>query len=150
MIDHSDLVAKMRDIHHPQLGEDLYILLSAGAGIVCALLIAKAVFHYSKKRRSPISVALRALNAAETLPTNDKIIAYTHIIRELVYSFDRYAPSLTGQQWLVELDRTFKTDFFTSGDGRIFGDSLYRREDYILPVQLDNNLKSLIRELGDI
>ena len=149
MIDHTDLVERMRDIHYPPFKQDLYILLSAGAGIACALCIAKAIVHYSKGRSSCISGALQSLDAARPLPSDERIVAYAHIIRALVTSLDSKDRSLTGEEWLNKLDRTFKTDFFSSGNGRIFGDNLYRREEYILPDQLDDDLKILIQELGD-
>ncbi len=149
MIDHTDLVERMRDIHYPPFKQDLYILLSAGAGIACALCIAKAIVHYSKGRASCISRALQSLDAARPLPSDERIVAYAHIIRTLVASLDGKDRSLTGEEWLNKLDRTFKTDFFSSGNGRIFGDNLYRREEYILPDQLDDDLKILIQELGE-
>lgn len=149
MIDHTDLVERMRDIHYPSLGEDLYIILSAGAGIFCGLCIAMAIFHYSKRRESSISGALQALDAAQNLPPNERIITYARIIRALVASSDSKAQSLTGEKWLYKLDCTFGTDFFSCGNGRVFGDNLYRRKEYILPDQLGNDLKSLIQELGN-
>ena len=148
MIDHTDLVERMRDIHYPPFKEELYILLSAGAGIACALSIAKAIFYYSKGRASCISDALQSLDAAQSLPPDESIVVYAHIIRALVASFDSKARSLTGEEWLDKLDCTFKTDFFSSGDGRIFGSNLYRREEYIWPDQLENDLKKLIQDLG--
>lgn len=149
MIDHTDLVERMRDIHYPPFKQDLYILLFAGAGIACAISITMAIIYYSKGRVSSISGALQSLDAARPLPSDERIVAYAHIIRTLVASLDGKDLSLTGEEWLNKLDRTFKTDFFSSGNGRIFGDNLYRREEYILPDQLDDDLKILIQELGE-
>jgi hypothetical protein len=149
MIDHTDLVERMRDIHYPPFKQDLYILLFAGTGIACAISITMAIIYYSKGRVSSISGALQSLDAARPLPSDERIVAYAHIIRTLVASLDGKDLSLTGEEWLNKLDRTFKTDFFSSGNGRIFGDNLYRREEYILPNQLDDDLKILIQELGD-
>ena len=149
MIDHTDLVARMRDIHYPPLGEDLYILLSAASGIICALCAAIAILYYSQRRGSSISDALRALDDAQVLPPDERVTAYAHIIRTVIASLDNNPPSLTGDQWLEKLDCTFRTDFFSTGNGRLFGNNLYLQDKHILPDQLDNDLKSLIKELGN-
>ena len=55
--------------------------------------------------------------------------------------------NLTGRQWLDYLDYFFNTNYFSKGEGSLFGDDLYRRPtvDGIPPEQVIDKIRKLIK-----
>ncbi|PHP66764.1 hypothetical protein CSC94_11685 [Zhengella mangrovi] len=120
----------LRDIHIPDPPPGLpdWALLAIGAGTLIAGFVLLATVS---GRRSP---AIRAtLAQLEKIDTQDDGRAIAHMATLLRrYALARLkgpdaseALRLTGEAWLARLDGLTGSHFFTTGDGRIFGEALY-------------------------
>lgn len=118
--------------------------LALGAGVA-----ALAFFALSRARRQ--SRALRrsteaALAASRRLQPPERLAAQAQLLRRFVLAARGGADArLDGAAWLAALDRTFATTFFTQGDGRVFGDALYRRGSDSGVDALDIALSRMVR-----
>ena len=124
-------------------------LVTLAIGIVAAA-IAFVVWRQARRRRAGIRRAAGlALAATRTLAPPERLAAQARLLRRLVRARDgEIAARAQGEGWLASLDRTFATDFFTSGAGRAYADSLYRRDDAVDVEALDSSLAELVARLG--
>ncbi|MCB1381712.1 MAG: DUF4381 domain-containing protein [Notoacmeibacter sp.] len=116
----------LRDIRLPPPPDGLpdWVLLALAAfTFLSALLLITALL----RRRSPARRAMGArIDGAMRLPGEAGVAALAHLLRdEASRSGGTAAAALSGDAWLRWLDQHFATDFFTRGEGRIFGDALY-------------------------
>jgi hypothetical protein len=88
-----------------------------------------------------------ALQATADLPIAERLAAQAMVLRRLARTIGgEKSVRLRGSDWLVELDRIFRTDYFTRGDGRCFGDDLYAvRGDSSLDITV--RLERLVRRM---
>lgn len=126
-----DPLEALRPVRLPPVPEASLVetlILGAAAGILAALLLAGALALVARWRahHEPRHAAMRALKAAAELPPAERAFAHAVLLR-------RYVASSLGDevraerdtQWLARLDGFFATDFFSHGDGRLYGDTLY-------------------------
>jgi hypothetical protein len=119
-------------------------MLTVGVAAAASLL---GIMRFAGRRQRELRLrAEAALAAARRLPPADRLAAQAHLLRALVRSLhgDEEA-KLGGGVWLQRLDHTFRTTFFSQGDGRAYGDDLYRRQGTVSAEKLDGALHRLIR-----
>jgi hypothetical protein len=105
------------------------LALSVAAGAFAALLLAGAlaVFAAWRQRRAPLRDALRTLDMARRLAPAERVCAHAAALRHYaVATVGADTGHLHGPAWLDRLDGLFATDFFSRGDGVVFGEALYR------------------------
>lgn len=143
----------LRDIHLPDpppgLPDWLLIFITAAAAASAVLLIV-TLFG----RGSP---AIRAtLAQLERIDTGDEARAIAHMATLLRrYALARLtgpsaseAARLTGEAWLERLDHLTGSRFFTHGDGRVFGETLYARGPHPGAESLKQDLARLLKRQG--
>lgn len=121
-----ELLGKLRDIHAPPVPAGL----SNGpviAAVVIALMaivvmwIVLAHWRHGWKRQAIVALASCAAH-----PPDQALAQAAALLRRIaVLSGGSHVTKLTGDAWLLELDRQFYTRFFSRGDGRAFGSALY-------------------------
>jgi hypothetical protein len=146
MADPVGALAALRDIHVPAGGGAAVpvvtmILLGGALGIALSLALRPLFRRWRAVRRA----ALRALAASRSLDPAERLAAQAMLLRRLVRTIDGAAAARRqGRDWLDTLDRRFATRFFTEGDGRAFGEALYRP----LPAQdIDHRIDRHIEAL---
>lgn len=126
----ADPLAALRPLHVAPFAEGAGLIAAMamlGCGLALALLLlARLLARRGGARRS----ALATLAAARALPAQDRLVAQAALLRRVARTLDGETPPashLAGEAWLLRLDRIFATAFFSKGDGRVFGEALYRR-----------------------
>lgn len=145
--DTTALLAQLKGIQLPEAPVSpslwpLYLCLA----VCAAALVVFAIRHYKRKRtwHRPALKKLKEIqrgSTAESLQQTAvllKRIALTEGNREAIQH-------LNGERWLQYLDRFFNTDYFSSGNGRIFGNALYQ-PDAFADQNLHNDLGRLIKQ----
>lgn len=137
----SDPLAGLRDIHIPEpppAGPGDVLLLAI---TVCALLLAGLLLARFIRRPAWKSEALQELDAAVDSDPRERLFRAASVLRRLALRDAPHAAKLSGDAWLAHLDGLFATRFFTVGEGRVFGEGLYR------PGSMSNDGGRLIGEL---
>lgn len=106
------------------------VAFAALLGIGAAVLVGLVLIGMARRRRGgragPRQAALAALSEAEAIAPAERAVAVAALLRRYVAATaDEAAARLSGEDWLVALDRHFRTGFFTGGAGRCLGDDLY-------------------------
>ena len=105
------------------------LALSIAAGAIAALLLAGALALFTTwwQRRAPSRDALRTLDRARRLAPAERVCAHAAALRHYAAAtVGSDTGRMQGPAWLNRLDQLFATDFFTRGDGMVFGEALYR------------------------
>ncbi len=69
----------------------------------------------------------RALAATRRAPPDKQLAEQAIVLRRLARTLGgNEKAALRGDAWLAALDHWFRTDYFSRGEGRCFGDDLYR------------------------
>jgi hypothetical protein len=127
MADPARMLDALRDIHVPVGGDSgpilTMILIGCAAAIALTLALRPRLRRWGAVRRS----ALEVLAGSRSLEPAERLAAQAVLLRRLVRTIDGdTAARLQGAAWLDCLDRLFATHFFTEGEGRNFGEALYR------------------------
>lgn len=152
----SDPLQQLRDVHlppEPAMWPPAFgWWLLAALGIAAAVwLIRKAIIAYQK--RAPIRSAKALLNdmydaySVGQLPAIDFLHQANELLKRLlVRAFGRseYA-SMSGNNWLAELDRVSASQDFTQGSGQVLGDARFAPEPDIDVEQLNKSLQQLLQ-----
>jgi hypothetical protein len=147
MLHGHDLVGVLRPLHPPtadtSIGSGLFFAVALG--LAAALLIAE-LWALAKRRRHGIRRrALDALKSSQSESPERRLISQAKLLREIVRDLDGDAAArLSGDAWLQHLDSTFRTRFFTAGEGRQFMEWLYRPGPGPDPDAMDGQLKIFI------
>ena len=143
-MDHDNLLGKLRDIH-PPLTDSLTVLVAMSLlGGFCGILIAMLTRMGRPKKKSIYLQSLERLIRSRQYPAPERIAIQAGILREIAASLDPGAGFLRGDEWLSKLDLLFQTNFFTSGNGRIFGDELYKPVSTFTANSLDDELSLIL------
>jgi hypothetical protein len=105
------------------------LALGVAAGAFAALLLAGALALFAawRQRTAPSRDALRKLDMARRLAPAERVCAHAAALRHYAATtVGSDTGHLQGPAWLGRLDELFATDFFTHGDGVVFGEALYR------------------------
>ena len=147
MLHGHDLVGVLRPLHPPpadiSAGSSLFFAIALG--FAAALLVAE-LWAFTKRRRHSIrKTALDALKSSRNESPEHRLICQAKLLRDIVRDLDgSVAARLSGDAWLQHLDATFRTSFFTAGDGRQFMESLYRPGPRPDPDTMDDRLRIFI------
>lgn len=122
-------------------------LAALAVGIAGAAVLLLLLRRARRQRRALRLAAETALAASRRLSPPERLAAQAQLLRGLVRAqLGDTAARLQGAAWLGTLDRLFGTTFFTQGEGRAYGDALYRRGSDGVAEALDGALARLIRQ----
>jgi hypothetical protein len=125
------------------------LALALAIGLAAALLVEVAAAAWRKRRRSVRQAALANLAKARELPAAEQAIAHAKLLRRLVRTLEGEAAARRhGEAWAAQLDRSFKTTFFSEGAGRHYVDGLYRGGASPDVAALDRALEMLFGRIG--
>ena len=145
-MDHANTISKLRDIHMPSDFESVTPIIISMLGCICALIIFRSIIYYNSLY--PVRIkALKSLKDSRVLIPNERLIAQSRLLREVAQSVDKETSFLYGEAWLEQLDRIFKTNFFSKGEGKIFGTELYQKDIDLNIAPLDSALENLLMAL---
>lgn len=120
---------QLRGLHLPGGSAALFrgeIFVAILVGLCAALLVGLARRLWLRMRQTLRRTALAELAAASRLPPEERLVAQASLLRRLVLTLrGEEAAAIRGEAWAGELDRLFRTDYFSRGAGRIFVDGLY-------------------------
>lgn len=145
-MDHADTIGKIRDIHMPSDFEIATPIIISTLGCICAIIILRSIIYYNSLY--PVRIkALKSLKDSRLLNPNERLIAQSRLLRDVAQSVDKEPSFQYGDVWLEQLDRIFKTNFFTKGEGKIFGAELYQKDNNLNVAPLDSALENLLMAL---
>ena len=131
----ADPLAALRPIRLPAeapapLLDLLALSIAAGILVALAILLAPRIAAALSRRRSPRRRFAAALAAARTLPADERLAAQASALRAYVAATaGEEAARTQGEAWLARVDAAFATTAFTTGPGRLYGETLYRPVD---------------------
>ena len=144
--DTAELLSQLKGIHLPvaPVAPDLKPVYLSLALCVIALLV--FLFRRYRRTGSWHTEALIALKTIQRGSPPDALPRIATLLRRIALTEDNHPEvrHLHGDNWLGYLDIFFQTDFFSNGDGRIFGDALYRSSPRIAG-QMYTDLEKLIK-----
>jgi len=122
----TELLNAIRDIHEPSAPEvtsPLWMLIGLTfALIMLSLLLVK----WLKQKDQPQPSWANQLILARKEPPEKARLRLARLLRHICVNKNKHvANTLSGQAWLQHLDKTLTTDYFTQGEGQLFGDPLY-------------------------
>lgn len=150
MMDHANLVAKLRDLHPPQSDGVTEMIAMALLGAISAVGIAIYFHNRRQKTQTSLGKAIERLEGARDHAAADRLALQARVLREVAATIDPAAGFLHGEVWLSRLDAIFHTSFFSQGHGRIFGDELYKSPSIAIVDDLDTELSLLLARLKNV
>ena len=149
MADVAQLLQTMHPMREPPPPAPIvpYLVMLA-VGILGAALAFVVIRQAGHARAGLRRSAEAALAGSRQLLPAERLAAQARLLRRIVRTVagDGAARAQDGA-WLGVLDRTFATTFFASGDGRVYGDALYRRGAEADVEALDQALSGFIAAL---
>ncbi len=142
--DTTALLAQLKDIHLPVAPVSpalwpVYLSLA-----VCAVALLVFAYRHFKSKRTWHSAALENLKAIQQHSSADSLQQTAVLLKRIALTEGnrQTIQHLSGDRWLRYLDHLFGTDFFSAGNGRIFGNALYQPQ-----ASADQNLFADLRRL---
>lgn len=128
MADPAGVLDGLRDLHWPFAGAAAGpVATMIAVGCALAIGLSAALWPVLRRWRAVRRAALAALATSRLLDPPERLAAQAMLLRRVVRTIDGDAAArLHGRDWLAHLDRLFATRFFTEGEGRSFGEALYR------------------------
>jgi len=133
--DTTELLAQLRGIHMPQAPAEpqSWPLVVAAAVITVALLL-----YLSSRFRDNITWAKEASLELEHIRHTENLQGLQSmavLLKRIVITHDHSSEvkHLSGDKWLRYLDEFFSTQYFTQGDGQIFGTAQYQKHQQLNP-----------------
>lgn len=123
----ADPLASLRDIHAPPPPDGLsaWPIFAAVAALVAIVLLGVWLVARSRQRW-----AVELTGMLENLPAISPDSSLTEAARLLrrvaTLKLGHTAAKLQGADWLAALDALLRTRFFSAGEGRVFGEAMYR------------------------
>lgn len=123
------LLASLRDIHEPAMpaAPALWpLIVCAIICAVCLLLITRKLWLLPREARNRQRFATLEQFRHRPLPT--ALPHFSLWLRNELYRHTGQLDDLLtyGEPWLQRLDQQYNTSYFTTGNGRVFGTSLYQ------------------------
>jgi hypothetical protein len=146
MADPSELISQLRPLRAPPPDGSAEILSMALIGGIAGAALTVALLYWRARRRPLRRAALAALAASRDLPAAERLAAQAKLLRDVAAAFDGSA-RLGGEPWLARLDTIFATTMFSEGEGRAFGEALYRPRADDPTEALDRSLTRLLARL---
>lgn len=146
-----EALTALRGLHLPpveMMADAPAIALSVAVGLAAALAIAGAWGMVMESQRSVRRGALDALAQSSGLAPNERLVAQAKLLRRLVRTLDGDASARQRwDAWAKQLDRTFRTDFFSRGEGRHYVEGLYRAGLGPDPAFMEAELATLFKRI---
>ena len=143
-MDHAEIITKLRDIHLPVEQSLINTVISSILGSICAIILFKSIIHFNSSLYPIRDAALKSLENSRLLNSNERLAAQSRLLRVVAQSIDAKLSFQKGDAWLAQLDSIFATNFFTHGQGKIFGESLYQKTNLLPLDNLDRELEILL------
>ena len=134
---HEELLVELRDISPPLepawwlLAPGYTMLLSLGAiaiGLLWYALYRRRTQRRLRQARTELySISSRHRHNQDPRRLALELSRWLKQVALLAYP-ERGPEGLTGVKWLAFLDETLGDDKFSRGEGRVFGDAIYRRQ----------------------
>jgi hypothetical protein len=126
--DATQLLKDLRPLHAVSAVSDAMPVIVMGLlGCAAALVLIFFFMPWLRRRRILRASALNKLAKTRTLPSAERLAAQAAILRSIVKALSgSTAAHARGAEWLDSLDATFSTRFFSSEQGQVFSDPLYR------------------------
>lgn len=130
MTDTAELLAQLRDIRVPVPPAEpaVWPLFIAVAAI--ALGVGALFRFFRQKRKLWVDDARLQIKQTQQLTPDLAIQGYAELLKRIVLTLEpaNNVRTLHGSQWLQYLDNVFRTSYFTTEQGRVFGEDLYRKQ----------------------
>lgn len=150
MMDHASLVSKLRDIHPPLSdGMTLLITMTVLGGIFGVAFVVLSS-NYMHKNQSIYAKTLKLLGQSRNFSPADRLAIQARVLREFAVTLDPSAALLRGEAWLSRLDTILRTNYFTQGPGRVFGEDLYKTVTCSTVDTIDSELGLLLKRLENV
>ena len=125
----ADPLAGLRDVHAPPVPEGVSAWPLVAGLVALLILSAFAAWMVLRLRRRWAREIAEALDRIEDAAPDETLAEAAKLLRRAaVLNLGAAAARLRGDEWLAALDGLFRTRFFSSGAGRVFGTALYARE----------------------
>lgn len=147
MADTSTLLEQLRDVQQPLPPEGVPLWLIIANVSIAIFILALLWYRRQKKTGGWRKQLLKDLRRARQQPPTDAVNIAATLLRQLMLFRGHNIQTLSGDAWLHELDKQFDTQWFTQGQGHVFGDALYQSgvaESQNIPLVL-SELESLIK-----
>ena len=146
MADPVPLLETLHPLRQPPGPETIVpILVMLGVGVLLGLLLVACFVALRARGRRVRRSALAELASSRALNPAERLAAQALLLRRLVRTTAVDMPAHeNGGAWLDRLDRTFDTTYFSRGEGRAFGESLYTPETRPDIEALDRSLVGFI------
>lgn len=143
------LLSALRDIQEPAAPESLSLWLIAANVILIMVL---AMLYFLRKNRLQEGWRRESrreiLRAKETEPQQG-VVLLAKLLRKIVIHRTNNHSALQGDAWLNELNTLFSTQWFTEGEGRVFGTALYQKT-VLSPTDLNSASNKILQLVNDL
>lgn len=124
-----DLLASLRDIVEPPAPASTAPWLVLATLGLSLLFIGALVHRWQRRRKAWLRESLLRLRAAASTPPDQALLECARVLRQVMrHHSGPSVDGLHGEDWLECLARAFDDDWFLKGEGRVFGQALYRRD----------------------
>jgi hypothetical protein len=122
-MDGSDPLSGLRDVHLPPAPEGISAWPIVAGAVALLIFILWLVTRPRRRWARDIS---RSLETIDSTMSDAALTEAARVLRQAaLLKLGPEAKRLNGDAWLVALDRLFRTRFFSSGTGQVFGERLY-------------------------
>lgn len=142
------LLAQLRDIHEPAVPESVSLWLIIANVALLILIVSVLIRRRQRTREQWRKEALQHIESAQDQAYESGVLSLAKLLRQLM-RYRGHDIRSDRQTWLAELDAAFETDWFSKGQGQVFGDALYQARtssSVPLPV-LCKHLERLVKSL---
>ena len=148
MADVAKLIEMMHPMREPPLPDSLVpALVVLALGCVAAAVVIAIVWR-ARRAGGLRASAAAALAASRALDPDERLAAQAALLRRIARAVaGESAARQHGAAWLESLDGCFKTDYFSKGEGRAYGDALYAHRPAADVEALDRALVALLSRL---
>jgi len=144
--DTTELLAQLRGIHIPEAPAEPHIWPVILAVAVLALVSLGFIIAYMRGRTSWYKQANRELENIKRKDNTQAVQNTAVLLKRIAITHDEQpgVKHLHGEKWLHYLDSFYSTNYFSKGDGQVFGDAQYRSPQSLKP-EVFAEIKRLIR-----
>ena len=143
--DTAALLAQLRDIHLPPAPAEPSVWPSVAAILLFASALILFLLKKHRRKASWSDEAIKELNNIQNMQPDCAVHRTAALLKRIVLTHDPSVRHQTGEQWLRSLDHFFSTDYFSRGNGRLFGHALYT-DTPAPPEKLYQDIQKLIRK----
>ena len=122
----SDLLSQLRDVREPMPPEGVPLWLILANVAVIGLILTLLLYRRHNRRFGWRKRLIAELQQARRQSPEQAIFTTAQLLRRLLLYRGSTVQTCSGNSWLLLLDNHFQTRWFTQGNGRVFGDSLYQ------------------------